>query len=86
MCFAESRERKGNCPTELLHKRHGGQYDAEVMTSRTQYQTRLNIAEARIKLDENQVTLFTSKSFQVMQQHIYYIRFALRFADMQIPD
>ena len=34
---------------------HGGQYDAEVMTSRTQYQTRLNIAEARIKLDESQV-------------------------------
>jgi len=27
-----------------------------------------------------------SKTFQVMQQHIYYIRFALRFADMQIPE
>ena len=65
---------------------HGGQYDAEVMTSRTQYQTRLNIAEARIKLDESQVTLFTSKTFQVMQQHIYYIRYALRFADMQISE
>jgi hypothetical protein len=25
------------------------------------------------------------KTFQVMQQHIYYIRYALRFADMQIP-
>ena len=24
--------------------------------------------------------------FQVMQQHIYYIRYALRFADMQIPE
>ena len=23
---------------------------------------------------------------KVMQQHIYYIKFALRFADMQIPD
>ena len=51
-----------------------------------QYQTRLIIAEARIKLDESQVTLFTSKTFQVMQQHIYYIRYALRFADMQISE
>ncbi|MBQ2177418.1 MAG: hypothetical protein II453_20990 [Alphaproteobacteria bacterium] len=31
------------------------------------------------------VTLFTSKQ-KVMQQHIYYIKFALRFADMQIPE
>ena len=30
--------------------------------------------------------LFTSKTFQIMQQHIYYIRYALRFADMQIPE
>ncbi len=30
--------------------------------------------------------LQTSKTFQVMQQHIYYIKFALRFADMQIPE
>ena len=29
--------------------------------------------------------LFTSKT-KVMQQHIYYIKFALRFADMQIPE
>ena len=26
------------------------------------------------------------QNFKVMQQHIYYIRFALRFADMQIPE
>ena len=26
------------------------------------------------------------KTFQFMQQHIYYIRYALRFADMQIPE
>ena len=26
------------------------------------------------------------KTFQIMQQHIYYIKFALRFADMQIPE
>ena len=26
------------------------------------------------------------KKFQVMQQHIYYIKFALRFADMQIQE
>ena len=50
-----------------------------------QYQTRLNIAEARIKLDESQVSVFTSK-FKVMVHHIYYIQFALRFADMQIPE
>ena len=43
------------------------------MTSLMQYQTRLNIAEARIKLDESQVTLFTSKQ-NVMQQHIYYVK------------
>ena len=29
--------------------------------------------------------VFTSKQ-NVMQQHIYYIRYALRFADMQIPE
>ena len=29
--------------------------------------------------------VFTSKQ-NVMQQHIYYIKFALRFADMQIPE
>ena len=28
--------------------------------------------------------LINFKTFQVMQQHIYYIRYALRFADMQI--
>ena len=31
------------------------------------------------------VTLFTSKQ-KVMQQHIYYIKFALQFSDMQIPE
>ena len=31
------------------------------------------------------VKLFTSKQ-KVMQQHIYYIKFALQFADMQIPE
>jgi hypothetical protein len=49
-----------------------------------QYQTSLNIAEVRINLDESQV--LTSKTFQIMQQHIYYIRYALQFADMQIPE
>ena len=36
LCFAESRERKGNCPTEFLHKRHGGQGTMRiVLTSKT---------------------------------------------------
>ena len=56
------------------------------MTSRMQCQTRLNIAEARIKLDESQATFINFKTFQIMQQHIYYIRYALRFADMQISE
>jgi hypothetical protein len=51
-----------------------------------QCQTRLNIAETKIKLDESQVTLLTSKTFQVMQQHIYYNRYSLRFVDMRIPE
>ena len=63
---------------------HGGQYDVEDLTNRMQYQTSLNIAEVRINLDESQV--LTSKTFQIMQQHIYYIRYALQFADMQIPE
>ena len=42
-----------------------------------QYQTRLNIAEARIKLDESQVSVFTSK-FKVMVQNIYYIKAAIK--------
>ena len=29
---------------------------------------------------------YSLQKFQVMQQHIYYIKFALRFADMQIPE
>ena len=57
-----AREEGHLCPTELQHKRHGGQYDAEV------------------KL----VIHFKTKN--VMQQHIYYIRYALRFADMQISE
>ena len=32
------------------------------------------------------VVVLTSKTFQIMQQHIYYIRYALQFADMQIPE
>ena len=32
------------------------------------------------------VVVLTSKTFQIMQNHIYYIRYALRFADMQIPE
>lgn len=72
-------------PTEFWKPRRY-RYDAEVMTSRMQYQTRLNIAETKIKLDESQVTLLTSKTFQVMQQHIYYNRYSLRFVDMRIPE
>ena len=72
-------------PTEFWKPRRY-RYDAEVMTSRMQYQTRLNIAETKIKLDESQVTLLTSKTFQVMQQHIYYNRYSMRFVDMRIPE
>ena len=30
--------------------------------------------------------LINFKTFQVMQQHIYYIKYALQFADMQLPE
>ena len=33
-----------------------------------------------------EATFINFKTFQVMQQHIYYIKFALRFADMQIQE
>ena len=33
-----------------------------------------------------EATFINFKTFQVMQQHIYYIKFALQFADMQIPE
>ena len=32
------------------------------------------------------VVVLTSKTFQIMQQHIYYTKYALQFADMQIPE
>jgi hypothetical protein len=32
------------------------------------------------------VVVLTSKTFQIMRNHIYYIKYALRFADMQIPE
>ena len=32
------------------------------------------------------VTFTNFKTFQIMQQHIYYIKYALQFADMQIPE
>ena len=32
------------------------------------------------------VVVLTSKTFQIMKHHIYYIRYALQFADMQIPE
>ena len=33
-----------------------------------------------------EATFINFKTFQIMQQHIYYIRYALRFADMQISE
>jgi hypothetical protein len=33
-----------------------------------------------------EATFINFKTFQFMQQHIYYIRYALRFADMQISE
>jgi len=33
-----------------------------------------------------EATFINFKTFQIMQQHIYYIKFALQFADMQIPE
>ena len=32
------------------------------------------------------VVVLTSKTFQIMQQHIYYTKYALQFAEMQIPE
>ena len=56
-----------NSPTELIEDttvvaNNIGKYDAEDMTSRMQYQTRLNIAEARIDLDESQGINFKNLS------------------------
>ena len=44
------------------------------------------VLEATVVSTMRKQYLLTSKTFQVMQQHIYYIKFALRFADMQIPE
>ena len=41
------------------------------------------LAEHIGKYDADSINI---KKQRVMQQHIYYIKFALRFADMQIPD
>ena len=30
--------------------------------------------------------IYKLQKFQIMQPHIYYIKFALRFTDMQIPE
>ena len=33
-----------------------------------------------------EATFINFKTFQIMQQHIYYTKYALQFADMQIPE
>ena len=32
------------------------------------------------------MVVLTSKTFQIIKQHVYDIRYALQFADMQIPE
>lgn len=61
-----------------MHTKH-----QEQSLARADSPTELNFATvAKVRCGR---IVFTSK-LKVMQQHIYYIRFALRFADMQIQE
>ena len=67
---------------------------------REQSQTSLSFAESRERKSvsstehsmshggqyDAEATFINFKTFQIMQQHIYYIRYALQFADMQISE
>ena len=64
-----------------LHPKHQEQYPERV-TRQPSYS--ISATVVKVRCGRNIYKL--QKTFQVMQQHIYYTKYALQFADMQIPE
>ena len=62
-----------------LHTKHQEQYPERV-TRQPSYSISATVVSTMWK------NYSLQKTFQVMQQHIYYTKYALQFADMQIPE
>jgi len=62
----------------ILHPKHQEQSPLGGLTNRAIGATVVSTMRKAFK--------YSLQKFQVMQQHIYYIKFALRFADMQIHE
>jgi hypothetical protein len=63
-----------------LHPKHQEQYPERVTRQPGSWKTTV----VKVRCGRNIYKL--QKTFQVMQQHIYYTKYALQFADMQIPE